>query len=190
MRAGKAAGYAVEAMVGPDAALGVVYRMGGCVLHAVGAKAFEPGRRDVGPGMIDLEQLRLARREPAAQDGRVYASGFIAYPLQMTDRIVDRHHVIERNPAGVQVAVAASKGFVRKDRSDLFARPLFEFVNGLEIDGFQRNSVEHNGSPRVLFSILYFAPQRRCSAVVLAFGRYIEDASPSIPYCRQVPRRQ
>src|SRR6266581_7164526 len=149
MRAGKAAGYAVEAMVGPDAALGVVYRMGSCVLHAVRAKAFEPSRRDVGPRMIDLEQLRLARRKPAAQDGRVYASGFIAYPLQVADRIVDRHHVIERDAASVQVAVTARKGFVRKDRPDFPARPLLEFVDGLETDGFQRNGFEHDSLPSV-----------------------------------------
>src|SRR6266702_661404 len=149
MRVGEAPRYAVKAMVGPDAALGVVDAVSGGVFHAVLAKRFEPGGGRVRPRAIYLEQLRLASRKPAAQDRGVYAPGPIAYLLQMADRIIDSNHVIERNAPGVQVAVTAPKGFVRKDRPDFPARPLFEFVDGLETDGFQRNGFEHDSLPSV-----------------------------------------
>src|SRR6266704_1199006 len=132
MRVGEAPRYAVKAMVGPDAALGVVDAVSGGVFHAVLAKRFEPGGGRVRPRAVYLEQLRLTSRKPAAQDRGVYAPGPIAYLLQMVHRIIDSDHVIEQDAPGGQVAVTTSKGFVGKDRSDLFARPFLEFVDGVE----------------------------------------------------------
>src|SRR5712691_9253529 len=166
MRAGKAAGYAVKAVVGPDAAIGVVYAVGGGVFHAVLPKRFEPGGGRVRPRAIYLEQLRLTSRKPAAQDRGVYAPGPIAYLLQMAHRIIDSDHVIERDAPGVQVAVTAPERLVRKDRSDLLARPLLESVDRPEDDGFQCDGFEHNGLPDVLTGLVLYGYQRRCGGVL------------------------
>src|SRR5712691_10291198 len=179
MRAGKAAGYAVKAVVGPDAAIGVVHAVGGGVFHAVLPKRFEPGGGRVRPRAIYLERLRLTSRKPAAQDRGVYAPGPIAYLLQMVHRIIDSDHVIERDAPGVQVAVTASKGFVGKDRSDLFARPFLEFVDGVETDGFQRNGFEHNGLLDILVCVVWISASLRRGTVGLRFAPLTLALSPA-----------
>src|SRR6266545_3270252 len=132
-------GNAVKAVIGPDAALGVVYSVGGSVSHTADAKALEPRRRHIGPRPIGLEELRFSCRKPAAQHGRVDRAGAVAYPLQVGRRIIDRHDVVERDAAGVQVAVAARERSVGEDGPDRLSRPGLVLLEGLDAVRFKRD---------------------------------------------------
>lgn len=138
----KRTGNPVKADVACEAALAVVNAMGGDVDQPAFAKDFQPRRRNVRPGAIDLEQLRLLRGEPAAQDRRVDGPRPVAQLLQIAQGEIHRHHVIERNSAGVQVPVARREHLVREHRSYPVAHPALVLVDGRDPGRLQDEGIE------------------------------------------------
>jgi hypothetical protein len=149
MRAAERARNTVKAVVGRDAALGVVHAVRGGVFQIAFEKVPQPRLGKARPRTVGLEQLRLSCREPSAHDRGFGDSRPVAYLLQIFDRRIDRHAVIGRHAADVQAAVAARERLVRKNGPYFRARPLLKLFHGLHAARFQRDGIDHSEPKRL-----------------------------------------